>query len=60
MTYQVYSLALEEHTPVTIVPPGARWLTREDFHTAAVSTAMKKALPLLSSLCFFVFPACSK
>lgn len=42
MTYQVYSLALEEHTPVTIVPPGARWLTREDFHTAAVSTAMKK------------------
>uniref|UniRef100_A0A8B9WI52 Adenine DNA glycosylase n=1 Tax=Bos mutus grunniens TaxID=30521 RepID=A0A8B9WI52_BOSMU len=42
MTYQVYSLALEEHTPVTIVPPAARWLTREDFHTAAVSTAMKK------------------
>ncbi|KAF4021855.1 hypothetical protein G4228_013682 [Cervus hanglu yarkandensis] len=42
MTYQVYGLALEEHTPVTIVPPGARWLTREDFHTAAVSTAMKK------------------
>ncbi|XP_043731932.1 adenine DNA glycosylase isoform X4 [Cervus elaphus] len=42
MTYQVYGLALEENTPVTIVPPGARWLTREDFHTAAVSTAMKK------------------
>uniref|UniRef100_A0A452E758 Adenine DNA glycosylase n=1 Tax=Capra hircus TaxID=9925 RepID=A0A452E758_CAPHI len=42
MTYQVYGQVLEEHTPVTIVPPGARWLTREDFHTAAVSTAMKK------------------
>ncbi|XP_061040287.1 LOW QUALITY PROTEIN: adenine DNA glycosylase [Eubalaena glacialis] len=42
LTYQVYGLALEEQTPVTIVPPGARWLTREEFHTAAVSTAMKK------------------
>nr|XP_025847730.1 adenine DNA glycosylase isoform X2 [Vulpes vulpes] len=42
LTYQVYGLALEGQTPVTIVPPGARWLTREEFHTAAVSTAMKK------------------
>ncbi|XP_059945692.1 adenine DNA glycosylase isoform X6 [Mesoplodon densirostris] len=42
LTYQVYGLALEEQTQVTIVPPGARWLTREEFHTAAVSTAMKK------------------
>ncbi|XP_057397841.1 LOW QUALITY PROTEIN: adenine DNA glycosylase [Balaenoptera acutorostrata] len=42
LTYQVYGLALEEQTPVTIVPPGAHWLTREEFHTAAVSTAMKK------------------
>ncbi|XP_026964513.1 adenine DNA glycosylase isoform X4 [Sagmatias obliquidens] len=42
LTYQVYGLALEEQTPVAIVPPGARWLTREEFHTAAVSTAMKK------------------
>uniref|UniRef100_A0A2K5EPY8 Adenine DNA glycosylase n=1 Tax=Aotus nancymaae TaxID=37293 RepID=A0A2K5EPY8_AOTNA len=42
LTYQVYGLALEGQTPVTTVPPGARWLTREEFHTAAVSTAMKK------------------
>nr|XP_012417893.1 PREDICTED: A/G-specific adenine DNA glycosylase isoform X3 [Odobenus rosmarus divergens] len=42
LTYQVYGLALEGQTPVTVVPPGARWLTREEFHTAAVSTAMKK------------------
>ncbi|XP_044920371.1 adenine DNA glycosylase isoform X4 [Mustela putorius furo] len=42
LTYQVYSLALDGHTPVTATPPGARWLTREEFHTAAVSTAMKK------------------
>nr|XP_054538496.1 adenine DNA glycosylase isoform X25 [Pan troglodytes]XP_054949793.1 adenine DNA glycosylase isoform X24 [Pan paniscus]XP_054949796.1 adenine DNA glycosylase isoform X24 [Pan paniscus]XP_054949800.1 adenine DNA glycosylase isoform X24 [Pan paniscus] len=42
LTYQVYGLALEGQTPVTTVPPGARWLTQEEFHTAAVSTAMKK------------------
>lgn len=42
LTYQVYGLALEGQAPVTITPPGARWLTREEFHTAAVSTAMKK------------------
>ncbi|XP_058159675.1 adenine DNA glycosylase isoform X2 [Dasypus novemcinctus] len=42
LTYQVYGLALEEQTPVTTTSPGARWLTREEFHTAAVSTAMKK------------------
>uniref|UniRef100_A0A673U0D0 Adenine DNA glycosylase n=1 Tax=Suricata suricatta TaxID=37032 RepID=A0A673U0D0_SURSU len=42
LTYQVYGLALEGQTPVTITPPGTRWLTREEFHTAAVSTAMKK------------------
>uniref|UniRef100_H0VLH0 Adenine DNA glycosylase n=1 Tax=Cavia porcellus TaxID=10141 RepID=H0VLH0_CAVPO len=41
LTYQVYGLALEKWTPVT-TPPGARWLTREEFHTAAISTAMKK------------------
>ncbi|KAM8789462.1 adenine DNA glycosylase isoform 1-T1 [Rhynchonycteris naso] len=41
LTYQVYGLALEGQAPVTI-PPGARWLTREEFHTAAISTAMKK------------------
>ncbi|XP_049631453.1 adenine DNA glycosylase [Suncus etruscus] len=52
LTYQVYGLALDGQTPVTITPPGARWLTREDFHTAAVSTAMKKAPPL------FCFPRC--
>ncbi|XP_008697517.1 adenine DNA glycosylase isoform X5 [Ursus maritimus] len=42
LTYEVYGLALEGETPVTTTPPGARWLTREEFHTAAVSTAMKK------------------
>ncbi|XP_007944855.1 adenine DNA glycosylase [Orycteropus afer afer] len=42
LTYQVYGLVLEGQTPVTTAPPGARWLTREEFHTAAVSTAMKK------------------
>ncbi|XP_053776875.1 adenine DNA glycosylase isoform X2 [Desmodus rotundus] len=42
MTYQVHGLALEGPAPVTVTPPGARWLTREEFHTAAVSTAMKK------------------
>uniref|UniRef100_A0A7N5JM39 Adenine DNA glycosylase n=1 Tax=Ailuropoda melanoleuca TaxID=9646 RepID=A0A7N5JM39_AILME len=42
LTYEVYGLALEGETPVTTAPPGARWLTREEFHTAAVSTAMKK------------------
>ncbi|XP_060478321.2 adenine DNA glycosylase isoform X2 [Panthera onca] len=42
LTYQVYGLALEGQIPVTITSPGARWLTREEFHTAAVSTAMKK------------------
>nr|XP_045006880.1 adenine DNA glycosylase isoform X3 [Jaculus jaculus]XP_045006881.1 adenine DNA glycosylase isoform X3 [Jaculus jaculus]XP_045006882.1 adenine DNA glycosylase isoform X3 [Jaculus jaculus]XP_045006884.1 adenine DNA glycosylase isoform X3 [Jaculus jaculus]XP_045006885.1 adenine DNA glycosylase isoform X3 [Jaculus jaculus] len=42
LTYQVYGLALERKTPVTTAPPGARWLTREEFHNAAVSTAMKK------------------
>ncbi|XP_047579843.1 adenine DNA glycosylase isoform X3 [Lutra lutra] len=42
LTYQVYSLALDGQTPVTVTPSGARWLTREEFHTAAVSTAMKK------------------
>lgn len=47
LTYQVYGLALDGQIPVTLTPPGARWLTREDFHTAAVSTAMKKAPPLL-------------
>ncbi|XP_020012046.1 adenine DNA glycosylase [Castor canadensis] len=41
LTYHVYGLALEGQTPVT-TPPGTRWLTREEFHTAAVSTAMKK------------------
>lgn len=50
LTYQVYGLALEGQAPVTITPPGARWLTREEFHTAAVSTAMKKALYLLCFL----------
>lgn len=47
LTYHVYGLTLDGQTPVT--PPGARWLTREEFHTAAVSTAMKKAPPLLCS-----------
>ncbi|XP_023390788.1 adenine DNA glycosylase isoform X4 [Pteropus medius] len=42
LTYHVYGLALGGQTPVTITPPGARWLTREEFRTAAVSTAMKK------------------
>nr|XP_012631452.1 adenine DNA glycosylase isoform X8 [Microcebus murinus] len=42
LTYQVYGLTLEGQSPVTTTPPGARWLTREEFHTAAVSTAMKK------------------
>lgn len=51
LTYQVYGLALEGQAPVTVTP-GARWLTWEEFRTAAVSTAMKKALPLLSLLCF--------
>ncbi|EHA99755.1 A/G-specific adenine DNA glycosylase [Heterocephalus glaber] len=47
LTYQVYGLVLEGQTSVTAAPPGARWLTREEFHTAAVSTAMKKALHLV-------------
>lgn len=55
LTYQVYGLALEGQVPVTVTPPGARWLTREEFHTAAVSTAMKKALSLLSLLCSYMF-----
>ncbi|XP_004699745.1 adenine DNA glycosylase [Echinops telfairi] len=42
LTYQVYGLTLEGQTPVATAPPGARWLTREEFHSAAVSTAMKK------------------
>ncbi|XP_077005973.1 adenine DNA glycosylase isoform X2 [Tamandua tetradactyla] len=42
LTYQVYGLTLEGQIPVTTIPPGARWLTREEFNTAAVSTAMKK------------------
>ncbi|XP_054995367.1 adenine DNA glycosylase isoform X2 [Sorex araneus] len=42
LTYQVYGLALDGQAPVTVASPGARWLTREEFHTAAVSTAMKK------------------
>ncbi|CAO2588612.1 Adenine DNA glycosylase [Lemmus lemmus] len=46
LTYQVYSLSLEGQTPVTPAPPGARWLTWEEFHNAAVSTAMKKVLLL--------------
>lgn len=50
LTYQVYSLALEGQTPASTTPPGARWLTWEEFRNAAVSTAMKKAPPLLSSL----------
>ena len=44
LTYHVYGLALDEQTPVTVLPADARWLTREEFHAAAVSTAMKKAL----------------
>lgn len=55
MTYHVYGLALGGETPVTITPPGARWLTREEFRTAAISTAMKKALPLLSYYIFLCF-----
>lgn len=50
LTYQVYRVTLEGQTPVTPAPPGARWLTWEEFHTAAVSTAVKKAPPLLSFL----------
>ncbi|KAM9244451.1 adenine DNA glycosylase isoform 2-T2 [Dugong dugon] len=46
LTYQVYGLALEGQIPVTTAPPGARWLTREEFHTAAVSTAMKKVFQM--------------
>ncbi|XP_028640601.1 adenine DNA glycosylase isoform X1 [Grammomys surdaster] len=42
LTYQVYSLALEGQTPASTAPPGARWLTWEEFRNAAVSTAMKK------------------
>ncbi|XP_032755632.1 adenine DNA glycosylase [Rattus rattus] len=42
LTYQVYSLALEGQTPASTTPPGARWLTWEEFRNAAVSTAMKK------------------
>lgn len=49
LTYQVYSLALDQ-APASTAPPGARWLTWEEFCNAAVSTAMKKAPPLLSLL----------
>lgn len=42
LTYQVYGLTLDSDTLATTTPPGARWLTREEFCTAAVSTAMKK------------------
>lgn len=41
LTYQVYSLALDQ-APASTAPPGARWLTWEEFCNAAVSTAMKK------------------
>lgn len=51
LTYQVYSLALGQ-TPASTAPPGARWLTWEEFRNAAVSTAMKKAPPVLSLLSF--------
>ncbi|XP_069843469.1 adenine DNA glycosylase-like isoform X4 [Dipodomys merriami] len=45
LTYLVYGVTLEGQTPKTL-PPGARWLTREEFHTAAVSTAMKKVFQM--------------
>lgn len=57
VTYQVYSLALGQ-TPASPAPPGARWLTWEEFRNAAVSTAMKKAPPLLSLLSFCLSLTC--
>ncbi|XP_042535729.1 adenine DNA glycosylase isoform X2 [Dipodomys spectabilis] len=45
LTYLVYGVILEGQTPKTL-PPAARWLTREEFHTAAVSTAMKKVFQM--------------
>ena len=55
LTYHVYGLALDEQTPVTVLPADARWLTREEFHAAAVSTAMKKALSFHLCCTFLCF-----
>ncbi|XP_074122207.1 adenine DNA glycosylase isoform X1 [Sminthopsis crassicaudata] len=44
-TYVVYSLALEAQPP-GLPPSGARWVTRAEFQSAAVPTAMKKVLRL--------------
>ncbi|NXI39809.1 MUTYH glycosylase, partial [Galbula dea] len=43
-TYVVYSLALDEHVTLDPASSPSRWVTEEEFHASAVSTAMKKVL----------------
>ncbi|XP_025909411.1 adenine DNA glycosylase, partial [Nothoprocta perdicaria] len=43
-TYVVYSLPVDEDVTLDAVLPPSRWVTEEEFHASAVSTAMKKVL----------------
>ncbi|KAM6397170.1 adenine DNA glycosylase isoform 1-T1 [Pluvialis apricaria] len=43
-TYVVYSLPLDEDVILDPALSPSRWVTAEEFHTSAVSTAMKKVL----------------
>ncbi|NXS63921.1 MUTYH glycosylase, partial [Brachypteracias leptosomus] len=43
-TYVVYSLALDRDVTLEPALSSSRWVTEEEFHASAVSTAMKKVL----------------
>ncbi|KAM8805538.1 adenine DNA glycosylase [Eudromia elegans] len=43
-TYVVYSLPVDEDATLDPAPSPSRWVTEEEFHASAVSTAMKKVL----------------
>uniref|UniRef100_A0A8B9F2Z4 Adenine DNA glycosylase n=1 Tax=Amazona collaria TaxID=241587 RepID=A0A8B9F2Z4_9PSIT len=43
-TYVVYSLSLDGDVTLDAASPPSRWVTEEEFHVSAVSTAMKKVL----------------
>ncbi|KAM7107955.1 adenine DNA glycosylase isoform 2-T3 [Ciconia maguari] len=43
-TYVVYSLPLDGHVTLDPALSPSRWVTEEEFHASAVSTAMKKVL----------------
>ncbi|NWR77331.1 MUTYH glycosylase, partial [Centropus unirufus] len=43
-TYVVYSLPLDGDVTLDSVSPPSRWVTEEEFHASAVSTAMKKVV----------------